>query len=77
MCSISNALNEMLNDIFERIHCIKRGKARKIMYSYNGGIFDLFKRADTLKFLPPANAVWGKVIFSQVSVCPQEEGVSV
>ena len=24
--------------------------------------------------LPPANKVWGKVVFSQVSVCPQGEG---
>ena len=27
-----------------------------------------------ITFLPPANEVWGKVIFSQSSVCPQEEG---
>ena len=26
------------------------------------------------KFLPPANEVWGKVIFSQVFVCPRERG---
>ena len=29
-------------------------------------------------FLPPANEVWGKVIFSQASVCPRAgEGVSL
>ena len=26
------------------------------------------------KFLPPANEVWGKVMFSQVFVCPREGG---
>ena len=30
---------------------------------------------DVLSFLPTANEVWDKVIFSQVSVCPKEGGV--
>ena len=27
------------------------------------------------QYLPPANEVWGKVMFLQVSVCPQEGGI--
>ena len=27
--------------------------------------------------LPPANEVWGKVVFLQVSVCPQGGGLSM
>ena len=29
---------------------------------------------NSLGLLPPANEVWGKVMFSQVFVCPQGEG---
>ena len=33
-----------------------------------------YNQYNAYKLLPPANEVWGKVIFSQASVCPQGKG---
>ena len=40
-------------------------------------IFSLYRGNPVLLFLPPVNEVFGKVMFLQVSVCAQGEGISV